>query len=197
MEKYKKIYLLRHGTTDYNKCYIGASDIDLSDAGKKEIKDIAPFIATQKIEQVYCSPMRRCLQTQEQLRLPIGAKLEYNLREIDFGRWEGKDFAEIAASDPQLVTAWSQKAFRFTFPEGENTQDFIQRVQQVTDKILSDNATNILLISHGGVIRSMICSFLGINQDKALQFAVEPSSLTVFKVYKDGGGVLCSLGMTG
>ena len=188
MHNCKKILFLRHGDTCFSGKYIGSFDVPLSAKGLQQIKKIRSFILLQKIEKVFCSPMLRCLQTFEQLALSLSApvNLEENLREINFGRWEGKSFKEIVETDPDLVDQWSKGYANFTFPEGENIAHFIQRVEQIKSQILSINHHRILVISHGGVIRSMICSLLGQSQEKYLQYAVEKGTVSMIEVYENG-----------
>jgi len=133
--------------------------------------------------------MLRCTQSADLLGLGLPVQLDRDLREIDFGRWEGKTFAEIEAQDPELVRVWARGADDFCFPGGEATAEFVRRVDAVKNRLLALEAETVLLVTHGGVIRSLICSLLGLSPDKYLLFQVAKGHYTTMELY-DGGGVL-------
>ena len=115
-----------------------------------------------------------------------------NLREIDFGRWEGMSFAEIAAADPAAVDRWAALDDAFAFPEGEGIKAFQERIRAVAERIAADPAGTVILFAHGGVIRFLICHFLGLQDRHHLLFDIRPASLSEIRI--DGGcGVLTRL----
>jgi broad specificity phosphatase PhoE len=115
------------------------------------------------------------------------------LREIDFGNWEMKTFAEIAAADPAKVAAW-QEYTNFVFPDGEAVTDFVLRVREVLE-FLTTSSGNVGVVTHGGVIRTMICMVLGLPVRNYLLFDVQPASLTILEVFSGGSGVLRGLNL--
>ena len=97
----RTITLIRHGKTSGNreKRYVGITDEALSSEGELEIKTRA----YPKADIVFSSPMMRCLETakiiypdQEPIVIP-------ELRETDFGRFEGKNYLERLAAQPKLA----------------------------------------------------------------------------------------------
>ena len=115
-----------------------------------------------------------------------------DLREIDFGRWEQMTFEEISASEPELVDRWAAWDEDFAFLEGESLRDFSERVRRAAERMVGDAASRILAVTHGGVIRAMICHLLGLSMSQYLLFDVRPASLTTIQVF-DGRGVLMEL----
>jgi broad specificity phosphatase PhoE len=115
-----------------------------------------------------------------------------NLREIDFGRWEGMSFAEIAAADPAAVDRWAALEDAFAFPEGEGIANFRERIGAAAERIIIEPAGTVVLFTHGGVIRFLICHFLGLPDRHHLLFDVRPASISEIRI--DGGkGVLTLL----
>ncbi len=180
-----RLLLVRHGETgdQYAGRYIGATELPLSPKGRdqaKRLRDVLPAVVCRCL----CSPMLRARQTAELALAGSGCRIELldSLREVDFGRWEGLSFAEIAAQDAGLVADWQRAALDFQFPGGEHTLIFWQRVQEALLVITELPEDEVLVICHGGVIRAMICTLLGLSFEHYLFFAVKPAALTVFEV---------------
>jgi len=118
-----------------------------------------------------------------------GFAIDADLREIDFGRWEGMSFTEIAAADPAAVERWAALEENFAFPGGESIRNFRERIRAAADRIAADSAQDVVAITHGGVIRLLICLFLGLDVRHTLLFEVRPASITELSL-DDGKGVL-------
>lgn len=131
--------------------------------------------------------MLRCRQTCELLFPDANANFENNLREIDFGRWEGLTFEEISTQDPEIVTEWANDLPAFSFPEGEAVDLFNKRVQTVATEISAERCEKILVVSHGGVIRSLLCHFLGINLCDYLKFQVKKGTYSTVDLFGTHG----------
>lgn len=193
-----RLLLARHGETGahYSGQYIGATDLPLSEVGREQARQLADVLPA-RVSKSLCSPMRRTRETAHLALNGRDCSIEVldALREVDFGRWERLTFAEIAARDQELVNEWQQDPLSFQFPEGESTADFRQRVVGGLTKIISLPEESVLVVCHGGVIRVMLCSLLGVSFAHYLSFAIEPAALTVIDV--DGQrGVLQKLNAT-
>lgn len=191
-----RLILLRHGRTGISGRYIGASDVSLSEEGKTQISDLRTSLGAMKIDGLLASPMLRCTQSACLLELGLPVQLDPDLREIDFGRWEGKTFAEIEAQDPELVQVWAQGGDDFRFPEGEAVAEFTARIEAVKNRLLALEAKTVLLVTHGGVIRSLICGLLGLAGDKHLLFQVAKGHFSTMDLHS-GGGVLTGFNLGG
>ena len=184
-----RLILLRHGRTGLSGRYIGSSDVPLSEEGRRQIENLRSSLGDMEIDGLLASPMLRCTQSVDLLGLGLPVQLDPDLREIDFGRWEGKSFAEIEAQDPELVRHWAAGVDDFRFPEGETTVGFAGRVEAVKNRLLTSDAQTLLLLSHGGVIRALICALLGLSLDKYLLFQVAKGRYSTMEL-ENGGGVL-------
>ena len=190
-----RVILIRHGDLG-EACsgrYIGRTNVPLSEGGKRQAAALAGELRRLNGVHLLCSPLRRTRQTAE---IALGAvdvcDIDPDLREIDFGRWEGTGFTEIAASDPVVVERWAALDEDFTFPDGESLRDFGKRIGAVAGRIAADPAETVVAFTHGGVIRYLICRFLGLEDRHYLLFDIQPGSLTEISV-EGGKGVLTRL----
>ena len=190
----KKLTLLRHGNTGFGDRYIGSKDVPLSSTGITRIANLKPVFTDQPIDEFVVSPMLRCRQSAEVLFSDRSFTSDENLREIDFGRWEGMNFSEIVKKDPELVDSWASAAAEFCFPQGERIGDFISRVHEAGKRLAKSSAKNILVIAHGGVIRALICYFLQLESSNHLLFQVKKGSYVTLDLF-DEGAVLTGLNL--
>jgi broad specificity phosphatase PhoE len=187
MTTVKRLFLLRHGSTGAGDRYIGATDLPLSDDGAADMADTAVFLQRQQIDAIYCSPMRRCRQTLELLGLDCRTEIVDDLREVDFGRWEGLSFAGICEQDQALVDRWAEGEADFAFPGGEAMQAFLARVDTIREMLATSTASRPLLVTHGGIIRHLLCACLGIAPEKALLFSVQAGRCAILDLHSAGG----------
>ena len=123
-------------------------------------------------------------------RLPL--HLDTDLREIDFGQWETRTFAEAAVGDPSLVDRWAAFDPDFAFPGGESVGGFLHRIRAAADRLIHAEAPTVLAVTHGGVIRTMICHLLGLAPRRYLAFDVPYAAMAVIDVF-DGKGALVAM----
>jgi alpha-ribazole phosphatase len=191
-----QLILIRHGDLGdrYRGRYIGRTDAPLSAEGKRQAAALAgPLARLPDGASLIVSPLRRTRETAE-LALRPGANfaVDSDLREIDFGRWEGMGFAEILAADPAAVDRWASLEEDFAFPDGESIGNFRKRIGAAAGRIAADPARTAVVVTHGGVIRFLICHFLGLPDRSHLLFDVQPASISEIRI--DGGkGVLSRL----
>ena len=176
------LYLMRHFEVEGRKgAFYGSSEVTLRCRQKREA------ITLNKDFLVLSSPRLRCQQSLEALSLE--AEICDGAREVDFGDWEGKTFAELEKEDPKGILAW-QNDKDFAFPKGESLSAFYERIEDLAQALIKREQEKIFLLCHGGVIRYLISYFLGLDWEKSLAFRVDYGSLSKLKVFADGGGVL-------
>ncbi|MCP4342441.1 MAG: alpha-ribazole phosphatase [Desulfobulbaceae bacterium] len=183
----KELYLLRHGDTGLKGCYIGSTDVPLSKRGMEQARKTGEVLQEKGVTKIVCSPMLRCRQTMEQVSLPCTRQLDELLREIDFGRWEGKNFSEIVQIDKELVNSWVTEPGTFSFPDGESLAAFNNRVAEFKNQLEAMVEDTILVIAHGGIIRHLLCYLLGLKADKYLLFDVQPGCFCSIRLFAEGG----------
>lgn len=192
-----RLHLLRHGPAAAPPgSLLGSTDAPLSGHGLSRLdRLIEPHLQT--VTHWFCSPKLRARQTLAYLRdkgCPVSEVAhDDRLREIDFGEWELKTFAEIIAIDPVRVAAW-QHYEGFVFPGGEAVAAFNRRIEELL-KFFAGLEGSVAAVTHGGVIRAMICAALGLPARSYLLFDVQPASLTVLDLFPGEGGVLRGLNL--
>ena len=193
------IALLRHAETAVRHAgrFVGSTDLPLAPEGRRKAALLASGIASMRPSRLVCSPLLRARQTAEPLGEALGMvpEIDPDLREIDFGRWEGMTFDAIRESDPEGVARWARFEPDFAFPGGESIDRFLARVRRAAKRLArlaEGDAPSVLAVTHGGVIRAMICHLLGLPPRHYVLFDVRPAALAKIAVY-DGGGVLSGL----
>lgn len=144
-----KIYLLRHGVTEYNtqKRYQGQRDIPLSTKGRAMLRraDFDP-------EVVYVSPLTRARQTARILFPEARQVVVPDLREMNFGTFEGRNYIEME-QDPDYL-AWVASNCESTCPDGERKEDFSARVcaafAHLVDQAFAEGKDQLVILAHGG-----------------------------------------------
>lgn len=186
------LHLLRHGETAAHGRLVGSTDIPVDAGGYAQLQRTRDKLKQMEISFMVSSPMQRCLQTTRFLQMGMESVVWSDLREIDFGAWENHSFQEIAAKWPDTVNAWSNWSESFTFPDGENIGDFLERMKNLQQKIARCEQKDLLVVTHGGVIRHLICLYLGIAPEKYLLFDIRPGCFSTLALHSEGG-VLISL----
>ncbi len=190
----KTIYLLRHGTVGMDGRFIGSSDLPLTEQGIVQVKQSRLFLSSIPFDKVCVSPLLRCLQSLKHLDIPIESEILSELREINFGDWEQRDYADLFNNFPEQVENWQNDPDSFRFPRGDSIADFHHRISALSESLGKDDFGNMLVVAHGGVIRHLICSFLRLPFENYLLFDVEPGTIAKVKLYSQGG-ILCGLNM--
>jgi alpha-ribazole phosphatase len=192
--KAKRLLFVRHAriVTSHIGKLIGATDVPLDPSGEEQARTIADRVMRWAPQVCYCSPMLRCRQMAAAVAPDLPLHLDPNLREIDFGQWETRTFAEAAAQNPSLIDRWTAFGPDFAFPGGESVSGFLRRVQTAADRLIHAEAQTVLAVTHGGVIRTMICHLLGLEPRKYAAFDVPYAAMVVIDLF-DGKGVLAAM----
>ena len=194
-----RLILVRHGDTGetFRHRYIGSTDIPLSIQGRRQVAALKQIFGRHLPDTRLSSPLIRSRETAEILMegVPGGFKIDPDLREVDFGQWEKMTFNEILATSPHDVERWSKFDPDFRFPQGEAIRDFQDRLKHFAVKFADANNDSVLVVTHGGVIRFLICLFLQLEPWQYVLFEVKPASVTVIQVC-DGKGTLAGLNLT-
>ncbi len=189
----EKLLLLRHAETGprFRGRFLGSTDVAASREGLERLGRLQPLLEHYSPASWYCSPSTRAKQTEKTLRRIFSANhdtcFDSLLQEIDFGDWEKQTFKEVARTQPHAVEEWLRRPLDFCFPGGESLGDFAGRMETVLHRLLSDPAEHILVITHGGVIRVIICLLLGLSPADYLLFEVEAGRMTLLDIFGTRG----------
>jgi probable phosphoglycerate mutase len=171
----RRLFLVRHGESEWNavRRLQGQADIALSSQGEAQAIALAATVAQLAPDRVITSDLRRAHQTASLLGYP-DARQDARLREVNVGDWTGLPIADIIAADAEAYRGW--RAGTFAPPGGEHWQDFSLRTATA---VLSESGTakRLLVVCHGGVIRALLQTLLGLAPKRIIP--VGPGSLTI------------------
>ena len=194
-----RLLLIRHAETDAAKkrLLVGSTEVAANEEGLARLERFRKIMEPFAPQEWYCSPRKRALQTAAGIMqfcgIDFDIRIDDRLQEIDFGRWEMKSIADISLAEPDMMDAWGEYN-SFVFPEGEAVEHFCTRVNDMFSALQRLPAKEIAVVTHGGVIRTMICLALGQSPKNYLLYNVHPGSLSVLDLYRDGG-VLAGLNL--
>ena len=211
----QRIWLVRHGQTLWNELgrFCGHTDIPLSTLGRRQARKLASHLQHMPISAIYSSDLSRTRETAEiivdkiilrgnretarvspthkrteHVGKTLAVSLLPALREINFGAWEGLTYDEI-------VTSFADQLGFFTDPEhyapsqGETLTEVLQRVMPALQEIMQHKHDGaIVIVSHGGVLRGLLCAFLGMPLRNQWQLRIDTGSLSAIDVSLDEHG---------
>ncbi|MDO4293765.1 MAG: histidine phosphatase family protein [Eubacteriales bacterium] len=196
-----ELVLIRHGMTEANRegRYLGRTDEPLSREGIRRLREKKAAGLYPELRLLFCSPMRRCLETAQLLYPDAEKRILTEWTEIDFGAFEGKNYREL--SGDLRYQEWIDSGGRLPFPEGESREDFLRRsckgLEQLTAFLdqrereaggrterengegLPGERLPVGGIVHGGTIMALLSTFCGEEY-----FACQPAN---------GEGYVCLL----
>jgi Fructose-2,6-bisphosphatase len=172
----REIYLLRHGDTHAteNGYYAGWMDVPLSEGGRRRVEKSREFLPRNGFQKVFVSPLRRTLETARIVVPDMPMEIREELRERSFGSWEGKGWKEIEAGFPEEMVEWRKDPLRFTPPGGESFQVVLERVVAFWEKLRQEPEGSYLLVTHGGVIRSLLVHLLRMDFASTFHVLLDP-----------------------
>ena len=169
---------VRHGPT-HEKAFVGWRDVpaDLSDSAalarlNAHLPDTALLVS---------SDLQRTIKTADTLTTPTRNRLAHiaDLREFNFGDWDGKIFSEVADRDPVLSRAYWETPGDIAPPNGESWNAAAARVSAVVDTLNAAHPdAHIIAVAHFGVILTQVQRARGQTPVEALGQKIEPLSVT-------------------
>ena len=186
-----RLLLVRHGSTDLNSArrFQGHSDIELSTDGYTQVERLRDRLAAEKIDFIYSSDLKRALATAKVIssRHKVEVITCSELREINYGNVEGLTFEEIGRRYPEVAEQCTNWSVQLQFPGGEGFNELKERVNKFLDRLKQHAPEQtILIVSHGGPLRLLVCRLLGIGLECWWQIRFDNASLSVVETYPRG-----------
>jgi probable phosphoglycerate mutase len=162
------LYFLRHGETTYSQTgsYCGILDPELTDAGFEMAQAFAEAYQSVLWTAIYVSPMKRTIATAQPLGKAIGREMELRdgLKEINYGTWEDRNPEWVKQYHLDDYIKWMAEPAWNPPTGGETAVEVASRSALVISEIQSKYPEgNVLVVSHKGTIRIILCSLLGID----------------------------------
>jgi probable phosphoglycerate mutase len=168
------LWLIRHGETQWSLsgAHTGRTDLPLTAAGRKNAAAVGRFLAGRRFDLVLTSPLARARGTCRLAGYAAQGQIEPNLREWDYGDYEGRSTAEIQRERPGW-SLWSDGV-----PNGESIDQVAARASSVIDRT-SGAEGDVALFAHGHVLRILTACWLGLPPDAARLFALGTGSVSI------------------
>ncbi len=182
------VILVRHGQTDDNVSgrISGQGPAPLNARGQEQARLAAEVLEPLEVTHLFSSPVARARQTADILaeRLQLDLEEIADLREVEYGDWEGKRFTEIR-SDPVAHNVFHDP-FNAVFPNGEGLVAVQQRGVQAIESLCRTQPQGVLvLVSHGDVIRTTLAHYLRMSFNDYRRITLDNGALSVVEIFDD------------
>ena len=160
-----EIIIIRHGETEWNKTgrFQGHSDVPLSAEGRAQAAMLGKNLAVDHVDMIYASDLTRAMETAAPLAQRFGLEVisDPQLRELNFGAWEGRNFNDVNAENPNAMKNFYTDPERANIPESEPFPEFQRRIAgRVREIIARERGKRIVIVSHGASIRILLADIL-------------------------------------
>jgi broad specificity phosphatase PhoE len=169
-----QIWLVRHGETEWSASgqHTGRTDIPLTRTGERQAAALGRLLAKRPFALVLSSPLGRARETCRLAGYGDVAVITDDLREWDYGDYEGRKTADIRKEAPD----WS--IWAGPVPHGETIEQVAARTQRVIDRAVAAGG-DVALFAHGHVLRVLAACWLGLPPDGGRLLALGTASLSV------------------
>jgi broad specificity phosphatase PhoE len=192
--KSKKIYLIRHGQTDFNLQGIvqgSGVDSELNETGRKQAEAFYAMYKEIPFKKIYTSALIRTYQSVSKfITAGIPYESEKGLNEISWGMWDGKlPTSEMNSVYWQIVNRWKEGDLEAKIDGGETPFDVEKRLKPVVKDLLSKEESPVLVCMHGRAMRILLAMLTGQSLSVMDSFPHENLCLYLLEV-KDGQAVI-------
>jgi alpha-ribazole phosphatase len=171
-----KLYLVRHGETAGNaqQWYQGSTDVPLNETGLAQAACLSRFFQDIPFSAIYSSTLMRARKTAEIVAEPHHMPVQSfdELKEINFGVWEGHTYNEITEKWPGEIEAFYASEGTARAHGGESFMDVEERATKKVKELLAhhEDGDTVLIVSHGAAIRCLLFGLLGLSMGRIWAF---------------------------
>ena len=193
----RRWFLVRHGETEWNRVgrAQGQADPPLNKEGLEQAVAVAARLAPVSFEAAYSSDLRRAAETAAPVMHGRDTPIVHrrDLREKSFGEWEGITYEELQLRYPAMLEELFDERPAFAPPGGESDLEIFERAAAAAARIAKRHAGtdgNILVVSHGGTLRAMVVSMLGLPVESMWRLRLSNAGLSVITTFDEGGATI-------
>lgn len=183
-----KLYIIRHGQTDWNveQRIQGRRDIPLNEMGRRQAACLKEAMGTRPVVSVFSSPLIRAGETAQAAAGPWNAPIVTveELAEVHYGLWEGRKAEDLLTEDRERYEAWMRDPAGTAPPQGETLEQIRERCRKAWELIRKELTGDSAIVSHGGILVHLICEILG-AKGEASQSVVHNASITTIEYDPD------------
>ena len=175
-----RLVVVRHGATEWSQSgrHTGRTDLPLLELGRIQAELLGRRLAGRHFSLVLTSPLERARQTCVLAGLGDGAVVCDDLREWDYGEYEGRSTSEIQRDRP----GWS--LWRDGVPGGESVRDVGRRADRVV-AIARDVAGDVLAFAHSHLLRVLAARWVGLGPEDGARLVLAPATISVLGWERD------------
>jgi broad specificity phosphatase PhoE len=168
------VVLVRHGETDWSASgqHTGRTDIPLTDAGRRQARELGRCLRGWEFARVLTSPLQRAAETARLAGFEDAAGIRDDLMEWDYGEYEGRKTADIRKERP----GWN--LWKDGVPKGETVEEVGRRADRVIDEVRSVQG-NVALFAHGHVLRVLAARWVDLPPSSGSRFALDTATVCV------------------
>lgn len=186
-----RILLIRHGRQNSPLCNV---NVPLAEEGRRQAELLGERLKNEQIDALWSSDLIRAVETADIVNtyLNVPREIRSDLKEISFGDMEGLSDAVIADKYEDFLRARAKMEKDMAYPGGESAEDVVTRVLPVLKEISERDYDTVAVVTHGGVIRSMVAHYLGMELAKVPLLAgqLENCGITELWMRKNDGHVV-------
>ena len=163
-----RVYLVRHGTTEWNKeeIFRGRANCKLNGTGQAEARALAEYFRNADLKVIYSSPLSRAEETARAIAevqgLPVISEAAFI--DLDFGEWNGLPLEAVKKQYADLYRVWRERPQAANFPGGENLTQVRVRAWEGLQRVVRENAgKTVLIVAHRVVTKILLCAVLGLD----------------------------------
>ena len=189
------LVLVRHGVKTFKveKRFSGVGDPPMIEQGRQQIRAVAEELAGRGgVQRIVSSPLARCRESAAIISSALGLPVEVDddLREVDFGVWEGLTFPVVEERWPRELALWLGDT-AISPPDGESYESLRHRVRSVQERIVNRHRSEtICVVSHSRPIAMIVANLLDTPTGSLYRLHVDNASVTEVDYYDDGPAVV-------
>ncbi|MFR1707454.1 MAG: alpha-ribazole phosphatase [Clostridium sp.] len=178
------LYIVRHGETEENikKTYYGDIDCKLTLNGIRQAELAGEKLKHIIFDKAFCSEKLRAKETLKRIGNMKNYIVDSRLNERSFGIFEGKNYEELQRSFKSEYDEWTKDWKNYCPENGESFLQVYHRVKNFMDDLKKESAENILICTHGGIIRAIYAYILEGNLDTYWRFNSKNADISIIKL---------------
>jgi len=181
--------LMRHGETPWNRQgrVMGRNPVELDSQGRTQVAGLVGFVRTLKPDLIVTSPLVRARQSAEIIAAGLGGvpiREDHRIAEVQYGRWEGMTYEDLIVDEDYL--RYREEPILSSTPGGESIGEVQARgVEAVMRTLEETEGRRVLFVSHGDIIRTVLCHFMAMELRHFRRIRVDNAALSAVQVAGD------------